>query len=293
MSKNRPYMPLYIADYRTDTLHLTTEQHGAYLLLLMALWNAGGKLPDNDTQLSRIVCATSQRWAKMRDIVLRFFVHKDGTISHKRIDQELQKLGSVSQSRSDAGKKGGRPKKEITNAVGGLPVSDVKCPENNDIEKPIAKANGVDSRAHAKRAPDFETPDSSNKNPDGFSLTTPDEIQQKKITPQQALSVVLSKTRVQAIIDHRRSLKQPLTGYSASLLAAKYAEAPDVCGLSPDQAADYQIERGWRGFNAKWVVNAQNTTVVPYAHSPPNQPLDEFEQYARRLKEEERRNAHK
>jgi hypothetical protein len=51
----RPFMQLYVSDFIGDTLQLSTEQIGAYMLMLMAMWNAGGTLPDDDVKLSRVV----------------------------------------------------------------------------------------------------------------------------------------------------------------------------------------------------------------------------------------------
>lgn len=39
-----PYMPLYVADYMADASHLSTEEHGAYLLLLLGYWQRGKPL---------------------------------------------------------------------------------------------------------------------------------------------------------------------------------------------------------------------------------------------------------
>ncbi len=50
----RPFMQLYVSDFVGDTLSLSTEQIGAYLLLLIALWNADGTLPADDRKLARI-----------------------------------------------------------------------------------------------------------------------------------------------------------------------------------------------------------------------------------------------
>ena len=47
MSK-APSMPMYWDAYIADTTHLSTEEHGAYLLLLAAMWRRDGSVPDDD-----------------------------------------------------------------------------------------------------------------------------------------------------------------------------------------------------------------------------------------------------
>ena len=100
---NRPWMPLYVGDYLGDTGHLTTTQHGAYLLLMMHYWRKG-ELPDDDRQLSKIAKLPLKTWCEFRATLQDFF--HDGW-KHKRIDAELQKMMRVSAQRAIAGQKGG------------------------------------------------------------------------------------------------------------------------------------------------------------------------------------------
>lgn len=106
----RPFMQLYVSDYLGDTRHLSCEQHGAYLLLLMTMWNAGGSLPDDDAKLARIVCLSVKKWRAIRDDVFPFFDLSDGRVTHHRLTKELQKSEAKSQSRASAGAEGGRAK---------------------------------------------------------------------------------------------------------------------------------------------------------------------------------------
>lgn len=106
----RPFMQLYVSDFIGDTLSLSTEQIGAYMLLLMAMWNAGGKLPADDGKLARVARMSVKKWKAISDDLLAFFEVDGDVIRHNRLTKELQKSESKSQSRASAGAEGGRAK---------------------------------------------------------------------------------------------------------------------------------------------------------------------------------------
>lgn len=106
----RPFMQLYVSDYLGDTRHLSCEQHGAYLLMLMTMWNAGGSLPNDDVKLSRIVCLSVKKWRSIKDDILSFFDVSEASISHNRLTNELRKSERKSELRASAGAAGGAAK---------------------------------------------------------------------------------------------------------------------------------------------------------------------------------------
>lgn len=106
------YMPLWIGDYLADTTHLTTEQHGAYLLLLMAYWRKGGPLPADEPTLARIAKMTTHKWKATRPIMVALFIEEEGVWRSKRADAELEKANALKAARSASGKRGA----EVSNA---------------------------------------------------------------------------------------------------------------------------------------------------------------------------------
>jgi uncharacterized protein YdaU (DUF1376 family) len=98
----RPWMPLYIGDYRADTPHLSTFEHGAYLLLLMHHWQYD-KLPGDDARLARIAGVHPPHWPKLKKVLMPFFdVQEDGSWTQKRMVKELSKAAEISNKRKAA-----------------------------------------------------------------------------------------------------------------------------------------------------------------------------------------------
>lgn len=97
------WMPLNVGDYLADTGHLSTTQHGAYLLLIMHYWRKK-ELPTDDKQLAAIAKLPLRIWLDMKETIQAFFF--DGW-RHKRIEAEIQRRNEVSEKRAIAGSKGG------------------------------------------------------------------------------------------------------------------------------------------------------------------------------------------
>lgn len=164
------WMPIYWGDYLRDTGHLSTEQHGAYLLLIGHYWTTGKPLLDNDAQLSRIARLPSAVWKRARDTIAAFFSITDGLWRHTRIDAELKKAGEYLERQAVNGRKGGRPKTQ---------------------SKPTANP-GLNPRPN---------PDETTSQPTPPSPTIENTPQQPSLDAARALKMREAKDRVSSILN--------------------------------------------------------------------------------------------
>ena len=97
-------MPLWTDAYLGDTTHLTTIEHGAYLLLLMAMWRADGKLPNDDKLLARYARVTAGQWKRIKPVLWPFFRVSSDSITQGRLTDELEAVRQKSRRQSDNAK---------------------------------------------------------------------------------------------------------------------------------------------------------------------------------------------
>ena len=167
--KGDTWMPLYIGDYLADTSRLTTEQHGAYLLLLMDYWRNGPPL-DDEEELASITKLPVPQWRKHAPKLRQFFTPQDGRLVQKRADQERSRAAGVNGKRAASGKAGaaarwgprdGKPDAEpIANAMAnGMANGMANAPLGqwqNDAPSPSPSHRDSEEYSHAARAGDPE-----------------------------------------------------------------------------------------------------------------------------------------
>jgi len=103
------WMPLVIGDYLADTSHLSTVEHGAYLLLLMHHWRVG-PLPDDDKRLAAIARMPRDKWGRIAPAIRAFFTPTATGLVQKRLMAERAEASRISEKRRSSGAKGGHSK---------------------------------------------------------------------------------------------------------------------------------------------------------------------------------------
>lgn len=97
-----PYMQFYVADYLADTAHLSTEEHGAYLLLIFNYWQTGKPIPKN--RLHKIARLPGDRWSEAESTLSEFFRDNGREWVHERIEADLAAAREAQAQRAAAGK---------------------------------------------------------------------------------------------------------------------------------------------------------------------------------------------
>ena len=137
MSKD-PAILFYTADYLTGTRLMTYEQKGKYMDLL-CLQHQQGALSEQD--MLAICGEYDER------IFSKFVLTEDGKYINERMEEERAKRQRYSQSRSDNGKKGGRPKKHMESIC--LTYEKHSENENININKDVFISESKDKDLHS------------------------------------------------------------------------------------------------------------------------------------------------
>lgn len=154
--KRRDMLPLWTDAYLADTSILSTQQHGAYLLLLMKCWRTKDcRLPNDDVKLARCAGLTKASWKRIKDDVLDLWdISNCGKwVSQKRLMKEhsgdveyrrQQSQSAKGESKNDSlGSRKVTPTEaqaiDITQSRGNPADADAEVSLNGDI-KDTAKA---------------------------------------------------------------------------------------------------------------------------------------------------------
>lgn len=153
-----PFMQLYVGDYLADTIDLTTEQHGAYLLLLITMWRNDASLPNDPKKLARIARVHPPRWSKVWGAIEHFFDVSGDRITNKRLSKEHEKARHKSRSCAQNGSKGGAAKALKNNETHIANVSASPQHSQNTEVREKEEANASSKKRGSRLSADWALP---------------------------------------------------------------------------------------------------------------------------------------
>ncbi|HGT8060585.1 TPA: DUF1376 domain-containing protein [Escherichia coli] len=260
-----PYMQLYIADYLADTMHLSAEEHGAYLLLMFNYWQTGKPIPKN--RLAKIARLTNERWADVEPSLREFFCDNGEEWVHLRIEEDLASVREKLTKKSAAGKasvQARRSRKEADvqtkqerNLTG--VQTDVEVVFEHDAN---TKATNKDTDKDLKTDPPLNPPRGNR----GVKKFDPLDI---------ALPNWISVSLWREWVEFRQALRKPIRTEQGAYGAIRELEKFRQQGFSPEQVIRHSIANEYQGLFApkgvlpETLLRQVNTVSLPDSAIPP------------------------
>lgn len=222
------YLPLFPADYLADTQHLSTEEHGAYLLLMMTAWMQDDcTLPDDDRKLARITRLSLRQWKAMRETMLDFWSVSGGRWVNRRLSKERVYADKKSQAnRENARKRWDAQAIENKQSEECERISDGYAPQ----PQPHNISTNVDIYPPTPRENPSEDPGEEPRSKSVWHAA-PEWVPEADWT---------------AFLQHRREARRQVTNESAKRLVSTLTKLRDA-GNDPARVLNQSIERGWIG----------------------------------------------
>lgn len=254
MSKVDEWMPLYVGPYLADTGHLSTAEHGAYLLLMMHAWRNEGALPNDPERLRSITRMQPAAWRKSWPTLRQFFEGFGDTLTQKRLTKELNKARLITDQRSEAGKASAA--KRWGNGKGNETGNEMG---NKGITNDQQNGRPIQSSLPSSLQTSLPEPSSS---------PSPQQVQNSRARKRAAIRPDGVSEQVWGdFIVIRKAKRAPLTDTALSGIEREAGKA----GMTLQAVLEMACARGWQSFKAEWLNGSKQ------------EPADVKEQARRRI----------
>lgn len=236
-------MPLYVADYLADTTHLSTIEHGAYMLLIMHYWRVGA-LPTDDRKLANICRVSGHQWRSIKAALAPFFTPD---WKQARVEIELKAYKMNREKAVEKGRAGGNAKAlkykqtAVAGANGGQEKTPPKQAEISSRELGLFRIQNPDSESSSSREARESKPPNGGDDDDEIRKLRVKEALGDKTRPSVAKAVFPAiRQLIEEGCDFERDVLPKLRDIAISGLKTPY---PEFLGKQIREGRDARLAR--------------------------------------------------
>src|SRR4051812_29183535 len=157
------YCPFYVGDFLRNTSDLSTEEVGAYQLLLWHAWSKDGYINGDQRRLARIARVDYSRWPEIWEVISRFWTKNGDGFFQKRMVEVRQQALSKHESAI------GRGRASAVARAAKRAQEEAQLQLSGQTQSSQFQAEGADAGQQSKSKSDPKSESKAHSDPEGAS----------------------------------------------------------------------------------------------------------------------------